>query len=150
MRRLLVLATLAGVAAMPVAALAAGTGKTHHYTDHLVGALVQSQGKTTVYAYKVQSNDSGPGASVSVNTITSSTGGKTRSVNFFASGSVRAVGTYHVGAAGSSGLAALTASGRITGGTGAFKGARGTFHATGTDNPKTNMVKLTLTGVITP
>ncbi len=75
MKRLIVLVTLAGVAALPVAALAASTGKTHHYTDHLVGALVQTQGKTSVYAYKVQSNDSGPGASVSVNTLTSSTAG---------------------------------------------------------------------------
>lgn len=148
MRRVLVLVMLAA-AAMPVTALAATTGKAHHFIDHMVGALVQTQGGKPVYAYKVQTSDDGPGANVTVDTVTSSTAGTVRAITYLTNGSVITSGTYHIGAANADGLVPVTVSGRIIGGTGAFKGARGTFHGTGIDNPKTNMVTLTLAGTNT-
>jgi hypothetical protein len=151
MRRLLMPLTVVAVAAMvPVAALASTTGKSHHYTDHMRGAQVQTQGKASIYAYKVTSSDDGAGANVTVSTSTSSTSGKSRAVSYFANGSVRTAGAYKLGGATTSGLVTLTVSGRVTGGTGAFKGARGRYHGAGTYDPKTNTTTLTLTGVITP
>ena len=150
MRRVIVLVTLAGVAVLPVAALAASTGKTHHYTDHLVGALVQQHGKISVYAYRVTSSDVGPGASVSVDSATGSKTGAIRATSYFSNGSVRTAGSFRLGAGTASGLVAVATSGKVTGGTGAFKGAHGTFRGTGTYNPKTNMTTLTVHGVITP
>jgi hypothetical protein len=149
MKRALALLTVAALAAVPVTALAAGKKKSHHFTDHLTGALVQTQGATTTYAFKVATTDDGPGAGVTVDTSTSSTGGKTVSMLYFAHGSIRSSGTYQIGAAGADGLVAVSARGHNVGGTGIFKGAGGKFTATGIDNPKTTMVTLTVTGTVT-
>lgn len=150
MRRVLVLVTLAAVAtAVPVTALAATTGKTHHFTDHMLGALVQTKGGKPIYAYKVQTSNDGPGANVTVDTVTSSSAGIVRATTYLTNGSVRTTGTYHIKGANAAGLVLVTVRGHITGGTGAFKGDRGTFHGTGTDNPKTTMVTLTLVGTST-
>jgi hypothetical protein len=149
MKRVLALLTVAALAAVPVTALAAGKKKSRHFTDHLTGALVLTQGSRSTYAFKVTTSDVGPGAGVTVDTSTSSTGGKTVSMLYFANGSIRSSGTYQIGAAGADGLVPVTASGHNVGGTGIFKGAGGKFTGTGTDNPKTNMVTLTISGTVT-
>jgi hypothetical protein len=77
MKRALALLTVTALAAVPVTALAAGKKQSHHFTDHLTGALVVTQGSRSTYAFKVTTSDVGPGAGVTVNTTTSSTGGKT-------------------------------------------------------------------------
>jgi hypothetical protein len=149
MKRALALLTVTGLAAVPVTALAAGQTKSHHFIDHLAGATVLTRGKTVTEAFKVTTNDVGPGAGVVVDTVTSSTAGKTASTLYFANGSIRSTGSYHLGAAGAGGVLPVTGSGRNVGGTGVFKGAGGTFKLTGTDNPKTKTVTLTVTGTVT-
>jgi hypothetical protein len=149
MKRALALLTVTGLAAVPVTALAAGGTKSRHFTDHLTGALVLTQGSRVTDAFKVTTSDVGPGAGVTVDTPTSSTGGKTVSTLYFASGSIRSSGRYRLGAAGAGGVVPVTASGHNVGGTGIFKGAGGTFRATGTDNPTTKVVTLTVTGTVT-
>lgn len=149
MKRALSLLAVAALAAVPVTALAAGTKRSHHFTDHLTGALVLTHGSTSTYAFKVRTTDVGPGAGVTVDTSTSSTGGKTVSILYFAHGSIRSSGTYQIGAAGTDGLVPVTARGHNVSGTGIFKGAEGKFTATGTDNPNTKMVTLTITGTVT-
>ncbi len=149
MRRALALLTVTGLAAVPVTALAAGQAKSRHFTDHLIGAPVLTKGSKVTEAFKVTTSDVGPGAGVIVDTVTSSTSGKTASTLYFANGSIRSSGTYRLGAAGAGGVLPVTASGHNVGGTGVFKGAGGTFTVTGTDNPKTKTVTLTVTGTVT-
>ena len=149
MKRALALVTVAGLAVVPVSALAASGMKSHHFTDHLIGALVATQGSKAIDAFKVTTSDVGPGAGVTVDTATSSTGGKTVSTLYFADGSIRSTGSYRLGAAGAGGVLPVTVSGKNVGGTGAFKGVGGAFRGTGTDNPKTKMVTLTVTGTVT-
>jgi hypothetical protein len=149
MKHVVALLTVTGLAAVPVTALAAGQTKSHHFTDHLAGATVLTRGKTVTEAFKVTTNDVGPGAGVVVDTVTSSTAGKTASTLYFANGSIRSTGSYHLGAAGAGGVLPVTGSGRNVGGTGVFKGAGGTFKLTGTDSPKTKTVTLTVTGTVT-
>jgi hypothetical protein len=149
MKRALALLTVTAVVAVPVTALAAGRKTSHHFTDHLTGALVLARGSTSTYAFKVTTSDDGPGAGVTVDTSTSSTAGKTVSMLYFAHGSIRSSGTYRIGPAKGDGLVPVTAGGHNVGGTGMFEGAGGKFAATGTDNPKTNMVTLTVTGTVT-
>jgi hypothetical protein len=149
MKRALALVTVTGLAAVPVTALAAGTTKSHHFTDHLTGAVVQTHGSSATLAFKVTASDNGPGAGIIVDTTTSSTAGKTVSTLYFANGSIRSIGTYRLGAAGKGGLLPVTASGHNVGGSGSFQGAGGAFAATGSDNPKTKMVTLTVTGTVT-
>jgi hypothetical protein len=149
MKRAIALLTVTGLAAVPVAALAAGQTVSHHFTDHLLGATVLTRGSTVTEAFKVTTSDVGPGAGVVVDKVTSSTAGKTLSALYFANGSIRSTGTYHLGAARADGVLPVTGSGRNVGGTGVFKGAGGTFKITGADNPKTKMVTLTVTGTVT-
>jgi hypothetical protein len=149
MKRALALLTTIGLAVVPVTALAASRTRSHHFTDHLAGALVLTHGSAATEAFKVTTSDVGPGAGVTVDTPTSSTGGKTVSTLYFANGSIRSTGSYHLGAAGAGGVLPVTGSGRNVGGTGVFKGAGGTFKLTGTDNPKTKTVTLTVTGTVT-
>jgi hypothetical protein len=134
--------------ALPATALAA-SGRQHHVTDHLIGAQFKKQGKTSTYAFEIHASDAGTGASYSVDTSTSSKGGTTNGVAYFANGSVGTTGTYRLGAALPSGVVSLTFTGRDTGGTGAFKGIHGTYTGTGTYNPKTNVATLTLKGTDT-
>jgi hypothetical protein len=149
MKRALALLTMIGLAAVPVTALAASRTRSHHFTDHLAGALVLTHGSAATEAFKVTTSDVGPGAGVTVDTPTSSTGGKTVSTLYFANGSIRSSGSYRLGAAGANGVFPITVTGHNVGGTGIFKDAGGTFKGTGTDNPKTKMVTLTVTGTVT-
>jgi hypothetical protein len=149
MKRALALLTVTALVAVPVTALAAGRKTSHHFTDHLTGALVLTRGSTSTYAFKVTTSDDGPGAGVTVDRSTSSTAGKTVSMLYFAHGSIRSSGTYRIGPAKADGLVPLTAGGHNVGGTGMFKGAGGTFTATGTDNPTAHTVTLTVTGTVT-
>jgi hypothetical protein len=148
MRRALALLPLAVLVAVPATTLASG-GTTHHATDHLLGAEVQSQGKTSTYAFQVRASDAGAGAAITVDTSTSATTGKTRGVAYFRNGSVNTSGTYRIGSASSTGTVSVTFSGRDTGGTGVFKGIRGPFHGSGTYDPVTHMTKITLTTTYT-
>lgn len=144
MRRALALLSLTVLVAMSATTLASA-GTTHHATDHFLGAEIQSHGKNSTYAFKVHASDAGAGAAITVNTSTSSTAGKTRGVAYFRDASVKTVGTYRIGSASSTGTVSVTLSGRVTGGTGAFKGIRGTFHGTGTYDPVTHTTDITLT-----
>ncbi|MFZ1996120.1 MAG: hypothetical protein WAU75_18555 [Solirubrobacteraceae bacterium] len=148
MRRIGPAVMACALVALSATALAA-SGRQHHVTDHLIGAQFQKQGKTSTYAFEVHASDAGTGAAYTVDTSTSSTGGTTHGVAYFASGSVRTAGTYRIGAARSNGVISVTFTGRDTGGTGAFKGIHGTYRGTGTDNTKTNVATLTLKGTDT-
>jgi hypothetical protein len=149
MKRAVALLAMTGLAAVPVTALAAGPTRSHHFTDHLTGALVLTRGSKVTEAFKVTTSDVGPGAGVTVDTPTSSTGGNTVSTLYFTNGSIRSSGSYQLGAAGVDGVLPVTVTGHNVGGTGVFKDAGGTFKATGADNPKTKMVTLTVTGTVT-
>jgi hypothetical protein len=157
MKRLLFAISLAALAIASGAALASAspgphsTGS-HHFTDHLLGATVQTQGKRAVEVFRVSSSDNGPGASVSVTRSTSATGGTVTSVIYFANGSVRSTGTYSITAPtpGAPDVVKVTLQGHTIGGTGIDKGATGVFHGTGTDNTKTKTQTITVSGTITP
>lgn len=157
MKRLLFAITLAALVVASEGALATAspgphsTGS-HHFTDHLLGATVQTQGKRSVEVFRVSTSDSGPGASVSVTRSTSATTGTIASVIYFADGSVRSTGTYRISAPtpGAPDVVKLTIDGHTIGGTGTDKGATGVFHGTGTDNTKTKTQTLTVSGTITP
>ena len=157
MKRLLFAITLAALTAASGGALAAASPghhstASHRFTDHLVGATVQTNGKRSVDAFTVSSSDAGPGASTSVTRSTSATTGTFATVVYLGNGSVRTAGTYRISAptATAPNMVSVTLHGHITGGTGIDKGATGTFHGTGTDNTKTKIQKLTVTGTITP
>jgi hypothetical protein len=149
MKRALALLTMTGLVAVPATALGASQTTSRHFTDHLTGALVLTRGSAATEAFKVTTSDVGPGAGVTVDTPTSSTGGNTVSTLYFANGSIRSTGSYHLGAAGADGVLPVTVTGHNVGGTGIFKDAGGAFKATGTDDPKTKMVTLTVTGTVT-
>jgi hypothetical protein len=148
MRRALALLSLTVLVAVSATTLASA-GTTHHATDDFLGAEVQSQGKSSTYAFKVHASNAGAGAAITVNTSTSSTTGKTRGVAYFRDGSVKTAGTYRIASASSTGTVSVTFSGHDAGGTGAFKGIRGTFHGTGTYNPVTHTTDITLTTTYT-
>lgn len=157
MKRLLFAITLAALAVASGEALATAspgphsTGS-HHFTDHLLGATVQTHGKRAVEVFRVSTSDAGPGASVSVTRSTSATTGTVTSVIYFADGSVRSTGTYRISAPtpGAPDVVKLMVNGHTIGGTGIDKGATGAFHGTGTDNTKTKTQTLTVSGTITP
>jgi hypothetical protein len=157
MRRTLTVTGLTALAVASAATLATaapgphGTAS-HHFTDHLLGATVQTQGKRAVEVFRVSTSDSGPGASVSVTRSTSATTGTLTSVIYFAAGSVRSSGTYRISTPtpGAPDVVKVTLSGHTIGGTGTDKGATGSFHGTGTDNTKTKTQTLTVSGTITP
>ncbi len=157
MKRTLIATTLATLAAASAAALATAAPRPHstaghHFTDHLLGATVQTRGKRAVEVFRVSTSDSGPGASVSVTRSTSATTGTVTSVIYFADGSVRSTGTYRISAPtpGAPDIVKVTLSGHTNGGTGIDKGATGTFHGSGTDNTKTKTQTITVSGTITP
>jgi hypothetical protein len=156
MKRLLIAITLAALTVASGGALASASPghstASHRFTDHLVGATVQTKGKRSVDAFTVSSSDAGPGASTSVTRSTSATTGTFTTVVYLGNGSVRTAGTYRISAptATAPNMVSVTLHGHITGGTGIDKGATGTFHGTGTDNTKTKIQMLTVTGTITP
>lgn len=157
MRRTMFASALATLAVASAAALATAAPRphhtlSHHFTDHLLGATVQTQGKRAVEVFRVSANDLGPGASVAETRSTSATAGTVTSVIYFTAASVRSSGTYRISAPtpGAPDIVKVTLNGHITGGTGDDKGATGTFHGNGTDNTKTKTQTLTVTGTITP
>jgi hypothetical protein len=148
MRRIVLGLMVIGLGAVPLTAVAAGQ-KSRHFTNHLLGALVQTPGSSSTYVYEVSSKQFGPGAGVLVSKSTSATTGTSRGVIYFASGSLRSVTTYRI-AAEPNGVLRLTSTGRDTGLSGVFKGLHGSVHATGSQDPKTHMVTLTATGTLIP
>jgi hypothetical protein len=143
MKRLFTVLVLSALVVVPATALAAK--KKHHVTDHLVGNVIRSSGSTTVYAGSVVASDAGNGAATLTNTATSATAGTTRGVSYFSNGSVRSSGNYKVNPVPlANGDIAVTSAGRITGGTGRFKGVSGTYTASGVQDPKTGIVTLTV------
>ena len=52
MRRAVLGLMVIGLGAVPLTALAAGQ-KSRHFTDHLLGALVQTRGSTSTYVYEM-------------------------------------------------------------------------------------------------
>ena len=148
MRRIVIGLIVIGLGAVPLRAVASGQ-KSRHFTDHLLGALVQTRGSSSTYAYEVHSKPFGQGAGVLVGKSTSSTTGTTRGVIYFASGSVRSVTTYRV-TPEPNGLLRVTSTGHDTGLSGVLKGLHGSVHATGSQDPNTHIVTLTATGTLGP
>jgi hypothetical protein len=148
MRRIVIGLMVIGLGAVPLTAVAAGQ-KSRHFTDHLLGALVQTRGSSSTYVYEVSSKQFGQGAGVLVGKSTSSTAGTSRGVIYFASGSVRSVTTYRI-APEPNGVLRVTSTGHDTGLSGVFKGLHGSVHATGSQDPNTHIVTLTATGTLGP
>ena len=109
MRRIVLGLMVIALGAVPLTAVAAGQ-KSRHFTNHLLGALVQTRGSSSTYVYEVSSKQFGPGAGVLVSKSTSATTGTSRGVIYFASGSLRSVTTYRI-AAEPNGVLRLTSTG---------------------------------------
>jgi hypothetical protein len=153
---MLIAITLAGVAAAACAALAtakpSSTKPSHHFTDRLVGIVLQTHGSRSVEVSTVSTNDSGPGAAVTHTRSVSATAGVFTSVIYLSDGSVRTSGLYEVSTPPNAapGVVSITLNGHITGGTGDDAGAQGQFRGTGTDNTQTKSLSWTANGTITP
>jgi hypothetical protein len=133
-------AVAAGIA-IPALAASGARHKTQHFTETLVGTGISK--KQSVY--KVHSSTQGNGAAVQTFTSTNSQGGTSTAVTYYRNGSSKGTADFKFGKP-QNGFLPITGSGHTTGGTGADKGVHATYTFKGTENIKTGIVKVTVTG----
>jgi hypothetical protein len=135
MHRLIILPLLAALALVPAMAAGAG-GKSHKVNTTLKGNTVDSHGKTVTDAAVATDPNikSGNGAAVLHTTLSSD--GKSATIKatvFYKDGSLSATSkiTFDLSAPDTIPFAGT---GKVTGGTGTYKGAAGSFKVTGTQS----------------
>ena len=143
MRKAFYRAAVLGILALAVAipASAGAAAKLKHFTLTLTGAPVSS----TENVYAAQDSRHGPGAAVQMITANGTSGTDTDTV-YYKNGSVVGHDAFTIGAPDANGIVSITGHGTAVGKSGALKGAKWTYTFTGTDNTKTNVLQVTVTG----
>jgi hypothetical protein len=116
-----------------------------------VGAVISRNGNSFQAAYKLTSSLYGPGAAVQVGKLTSSTfplHGTDTTTAYYANGAAVTKDSFTVGMLDSSGIGAVTGTGRCAGGTGIHKHQSCHYKLTGTYDSKTMITHGTATGTI--
>jgi hypothetical protein len=105
-------------------------------------------GAGNTYAVLINSSVAGPGAGELVLNRRGNVA-VLRGTDYYACGTISIAGTVTFGKRGSSGVARLTGTGTLTGGTGNYKGVNGNFMLNGGYNPKTKRATFVLKGTAT-
>jgi hypothetical protein len=131
-------------------ALAAPKGPAKHAaTATILGAVISEEGTSFESVHKVTSSVDGTGAGIEDGSITGTTptlSGNGTITDYFADGVLKAKETFRLGAPNASGIAAITGSGKCVGGTRVHRNQKCTYTFTGTENVKTLIIKVKITG----
>ena len=122
------------------------------FSENVTGAHIGGTGHSFENAYSVTSTLDGTGAGIEEGSITgtsSSISGTSTLTDYFADGVQKLSETFTVGAPNANSISALTGNGRCVGGTGVYKMQKCSYTFTGTDNEKTAVYTLKLTGAYT-
>jgi hypothetical protein len=137
---------LALVVALTSSAFAATKPKKVHFTQTAIGAPVSS----TEAVYATKDSVHGQGAAVQTTVINSTaTAGTDTTTSFFKNGSSVGHDTFTLTAPDANGVITVTGHGTSVGKSGTLKGHKATYTFTGTDNSKTNIIQVTITGTTT-
>jgi hypothetical protein len=144
--RIWLAAAVVALVCIAVAGPAIGAA-TKSFKEKLDGAQISSSGTSFVQVYKVQSNRAGPGAAVQhatadVNALT----GKSTTVTYWGNGTSTSKETFTFTAPDANGTIHVAGTGKTIKGTGKHKGEKSTFTFTGTQNSKTTVTHIDVTG----
>ena len=158
MRRALVAAVgtigLLIVTGFSASAVAAPKGPAKHgYTATILGAVVSEQGTSFETVYKETNSVDGTGAGIEDGSFTGTTlplSGNGTITDYFADGVLKAKETFKLGAPNASSIAAITGSGKCVGGTRVHRNQKCTYTFRGTENVKTLIINVKVTGTYRP
>lgn len=118
-------------------------GTTFTETDRSALAVADN-----TYAVLISSSVAGPGAGELVLTRTGNVA-VLKGTDYYACGTISVTGTVRFGKRGRGGVTRLTGTGNLTGGTGNYKGVKGSFAVSGTYDPQTKRATFGLKGTAT-
>jgi hypothetical protein len=143
-------AAAAGALALTVALAGSAAAATQHKKVHFTQTALGAPASATENVYATKDSVHGQGAAVQTTVVNSTaTAGTDTTTSFFKTGWSVSHDTFTLSAPDANGVLTITGHGTSVGKGGKLKGTKSTYTFTGTDNSKTNVIQVTITGTTT-